>query len=118
MAGLVGDKESVSTMEVLGYGAAAKWVFRDRPAEPARRSADGGPDVREVIRSVKSARASEPDLDPGCRVFGIDQHRRAGTPDRHWLSATGSAYPDGMTLDRRVQSFEEQALLAWVTTPD
>jgi hypothetical protein len=54
----------------------------------------GGPDVREVIRAVKSARASEPRLDPADTVALVETNtgvptRLIDTAIRYW-----SAYPD------------------------
>lgn len=88
-------------------------IFRDGPT--GRRAVlIGGPDVREVIRAVKSARAAEPDLDSDeivalvCTNTGVPG-RLADTAIRYW-----AAYPDEIdSWIEEVESFEEQALLAW-----
>jgi hypothetical protein len=88
-------------------------IFRDGPT--GRRAVlIGGPDVREVIRSVKSARVSEPDLDAGNVVSLVSTNtgvpaRLIDTAIRYW-----AAYPDEIDVwIGEVESFEEQALLAW-----
>jgi hypothetical protein len=93
-------------------------IFRDGPA--GRRAVlVGGPDVREVIRSVKSARASEPDLDAGNVVSLVSTNagvpaRLIDTAIRYW-----AAYPDEIDVwIDEVESFEEQALLAWERRQD
>jgi hypothetical protein len=68
-------------------------VFRDGPT--GRRAVlVGGPDVREVIRAVKSARATEPDFEPSDVVALVEAN--TGVPARlidravrYW-----SSYPD------------------------
>lgn len=47
-------------------------VFRDGPAGRRARLI-GGPDVWEVVRAVRSARAAEPDLDPDDVVGLVEQ---------------------------------------------
>lgn len=68
-------------------------MFRDG-ATGRRAGLVGGPDVREVIRAVKSAREAEPDLD-ATGVFAIVESN-TGVPSRlidvavrYW-----SSYPD------------------------
>ena len=88
-------------------------IFRDGPT--GRRAVlIGGPDVREVIRAVKSARAAEPDLDSDEIVALVSTNtgvpgRLAETAIRYW-----AAFPDEIdSWIEEVESFEEQALLAW-----
>jgi hypothetical protein len=75
-------------------------VFRDGPG--GRRAVlIGGPDVWEVIRSVRSARESEPELSAGEIVALVVEnsglaHRLVETAVRYW-----AAYPD--EIDRQVQ---------------
>jgi hypothetical protein len=93
-------------------------IFRDGPT--GRRAVlIGGPDVREVIRAVKSARASEPDLDAQDIVSLVSANagvpaRLVDTAIRYW-----AAYPDEIDawIDE-AESFEEQALLAWERRQD
>ncbi len=74
----------------------------------------GGPDVREVMRAVKSARASEPELDAAGIVTLVESNtgvpaRLIGTAIRYW-----SAYPaevDAWIGD--VDELENDALTAW-----
>ncbi len=79
----------------------------------------GGPDVREVIRSVKSARASEPDLDADQVVSLVSTNtgvpvRLIDTAIRCW-----AAYPDEIgTWINEAESSEAQALLAWERRQD
>ncbi len=93
-------------------------IFRDGPT--GRRAVlIGGPDVREVIRAVKSARAAEPDLDSDEIVALVSANtgvpgRLADTAIRYW-----AAYPDEIdSWIEEVESFEEQALLAWERRED
>ncbi len=88
-------------------------IFRDGPT--GRRAVlIGGPDVREVIRAVKSARAAEPDLASDEIVALVSTNtgvpgRLADTAIRYW-----AAFPDEIdSWIEEVESFEEQALLAW-----
>jgi len=93
-------------------------IFRDGPA--GRRAVlIGGADVREVIRAVKSARAAEPGLDADQVVALVSTNtgvptRLVDTAIRYW-----AAYPDEIDawIDE-VESFEEQALLAWERRQD
>ena len=88
-------------------------VFRD--GRTGRRAVlIGGPDVREIIRSVRSARASEPDLDADDVVSLVSTNtgvpaRLIDTALRYW-----AAYPDEIDswIDE-VELFEEQALHSW-----
>jgi len=93
-------------------------IFREGPT--GRRAVlIGGPDVREVIRAVKSARAAERDLDANEIVSLVSTN--AGVPTRlvdiaisYW-----TAYPDEIDAwINEVESFEEQALLAWQRRQD
>jgi hypothetical protein len=74
----------------------------------------GGPDVREVMRAVKSARASEPDLDAAGIVTLVESNtgvpaRLIDTAIRYW-----SAYPDEVDAwIGDVDQFENDALTAW-----
>lgn len=74
----------------------------------------GGPDVREVIRAVRSARTSEPDLDADEIVALVSANtgvpgRLIDTAIRYW-----GTYPDEIdSWIAEVESFEEQALQAW-----
>jgi hypothetical protein len=88
-------------------------VFRDGPT--GRRAVlIGSGDVREVIRAVKSARAAEPDLGAEEIVALVSTNtgvsaRLVDTAIRYW-----AAYPDEIdSWITEVESFEEQALLAW-----
>ncbi len=93
-------------------------LFRDGPT--GRRAVlIGGPDVREVVRAVKSARAAEPDADADEVVVVVSTNtgvpgRLVDTAIRYW-----AAYPaeiDSWIED--VESFEEQALQAWERRQD
>jgi len=93
-------------------------IFRDGPT--GRRAVlIGGPDVREVIRAVKSSRAAEPDLDSDEIVALVSTNtgvpdRLADTAIRYW-----AAYPDEIdSWIEEVETFEEQALLAWERRQD
>lgn len=88
-------------------------VYRDGPT--GRRAVlIGGPDVREVIRAVRSARASEPDLRADEIVSLVSANTGAAvrlveTAIRYW-----AAYPDEIDswIDD-VESYEAQQLQAW-----
>lgn len=93
-------------------------LFRDGRA--GRRAVlVGGPDVREVMRAVKSARASEPELDAAGIVTLVESNtgvpaRLIGTAIRYW-----SAYPaevDAWIGD--VDELENDALTAWERQQD
>lgn len=88
-------------------------VFRDGPT--GRRAVlIGGPDVREVIRAVRSARAAEPELDADGIVALVTANtgvpaRLVETAIRYW-----AAFPDDIDAwIRDVEAFEEQQLRAW-----
>lgn len=88
-------------------------IFRDGPT--GRRAVlIGGPDVREVIRTVKSARASEPGINADNVVSLVAANtgvpaRLIDTAIRYW-----AAYPAEIdSWTEEVESLEEQALLAW-----
>jgi hypothetical protein len=88
-------------------------IFRDGPT--GRRAVlIGGPDVREVIRAVRSARGSEPDLGADEIVALVSANtgtpaRLIDTAIRYW-----AAYPEEIdTWIDEVESFEEQQLQAW-----
>jgi hypothetical protein len=93
-------------------------IFRDGPT--GRRAVlIGGPDVREVIRAVRSARVSEPDLSAAEIVSLISANtgvpaRLIDTAIRYW-----AAFPDEIdTWIDEVESFEEQQLQAWERRQD
>jgi hypothetical protein len=93
-------------------------VFRDGPT--GRRAVlIGGPDVREVIRAVRSARASEPALEADGIVALVAANtgvpaRLVETAIRYW-----AAYPDEIDAwIRDVESFEDQQLRAWELRQD
>lgn len=88
-------------------------VFRD--GRSGRRAVlVGGPDVREVIRAVKSARVAEPDLDAAGVVALVETNtgvpaRLVEVAVRYW-----SSYPveiDGWIAD--ADMLEAEALAAW-----
>ncbi len=88
-------------------------VFRDGPT--GRRAVlIGGPDVREVIRAVKSARAAEPSLDPAAIVNLIETNtgvpaRLIDTAIRYW-----AAFPDEIDAwIEDVEGVEAEAYAAW-----
>jgi Fic family protein len=85
----VGDKELREYMEVLGYGAAAKWVY-GQALEPGGWSADGLLTLQEV-RSVHF-QAMTP-------VWDVAPHPQA-TPEEspgNWRRHEIAPFPDGMT---------------------
>lgn len=88
-------------------------VFRD--GVTGRRAVlIGGPDVREVIRSVRSARVGEPHLDADSLVDLIETNsgvsaRLIETAIRYW-----SAFPDEIdSWNADVEQFETEALASW-----
>lgn len=88
-------------------------LFRDGPT--GRRAVlVGGPDVREVIRAVKSVRAAEPGLDAAAVVALVESNtgvsaRLVNTAIRYW-----SAYPDQIDAwIADVEAVEGEALAAW-----
>ncbi len=74
----------------------------------------GGPDVRDVIRAVKSARVAEPDLDATDVVALVEAN--TGVPARlidlavrYW-----SSYPDEIDVwIANANAFEAEAVAAW-----
>ncbi len=93
-------------------------IFRDGPT--GRRAVlIGGPDIREVIRAVKSARESEPKLDADqivalvCTNTGVTV-RLVNTAIRYWAAYSDEI--DGWIDD--VESSEKQASLAWERRQD
>jgi hypothetical protein len=88
-------------------------VFRD--GRTGRRAVlIGGPDVREIIRAVKSARSSEPDLDATAVVALVATN--TGLPERLVDTAIHywSAYPheiDAWIAD--ADQLENDAMTAW-----
>lgn len=84
-------------------------VFRDGPT--GRRAAlVGGPDVREVIRAVKSARAAQPELDASGVAALVESNTDVPTSlidvaVRYW-----SSYPDEIDAwIARTEALEAQA---------
>jgi hypothetical protein len=79
----------------------------------------GGPDVREVIRAVKSARAAEPKLDVAAVVALVETNtgvpaRLIDTAIRYW-----SSYPDEIDAwIADVVVVEAEALSAWERQQD
>jgi hypothetical protein len=93
-------------------------LFRDG-ASGRRAVLVGGPDVREVIRAIRSARANEPQLDQDAIVSLVSSNsgltsRLVNTAVSYWAS-----YPDEIDgWINEVDSYEEQALLAWERRQD
>jgi hypothetical protein len=93
-------------------------VFREG-ATGRRAVLIGGPDVREVIRAVRSARRAEPELDAEAVVALVSTNtgipaRLIEVAIRYW-----AAYPD--EIDDwivEVESFEDQQLQAWERRQD
>jgi hypothetical protein len=88
-------------------------IFRDGPT--GRRAVlIGGPDVREVIRAVRSARGSEPELDADAIVSLVSANtgvpaRLVDIAIRYW-----AAYPDEIdSWIAEVELFEDQQWQAW-----
>jgi hypothetical protein len=88
-------------------------VFRD--GRSGRRAVlVGGPDVREVIRAVKSARRAEPDLNPADVVALVAANtgvpaRLVDVAVRYW-----SSYPDEIDAwIEEADALEAEALAAW-----
>jgi hypothetical protein len=88
-------------------------VFRD--GRTGRRAVlVGGPDVREVIRAVKSARAAEPDLDATAVVALVEANtgvpaRLIDVAMRYW-----SSYPDEIDAwIAEAEALEVEVLAAW-----
>lgn len=88
-------------------------LFRAGPTG-RRAGLAGGPDVWEVIRAVKSARASEPDLDEQELLAMVAEN--TGVPVRTIRVATGywAAYPDEIDAEiAAADTAEESAEQAW-----
>lgn len=74
----------------------------------------GGPEVREVFRAVRSARAAEPGLDPAAVVALVEANtgvaaRLVETAVRYW-----SSYPNEIDAwIRDVGTVEADTLTAW-----
>jgi len=74
----------------------------------------GGPDVREVIRAVKSARAAESDLDAAGIVSLVETNTGAPTRLIHTAIRYWSAYPDEIdSWIADVDELEAGAVSAW-----
>ena len=93
-------------------------LFRD--GRTGRRAVlAGGPDVRDVIRAVKSARAAEPELDAAAIVALVETNtgvptRLVDTAIRYW-----SAYPDEIDAwITDVDALEAGVLAAWERRQD
>lgn len=93
-------------------------VFRDGPT--GRRAVlVSGPDVREVIRAVKSARAAEPDLDATAIVELVTTN--TGVPTRLVDTAISywAAYPDEIdTWIADAEAIEDELMAAWQRQQD
>ena len=91
-------------------------IFRDGPA--GRRAAlVGGPDVWEIIRAVRSARAAEPGLDETGILELVSGN--SGTAQRLIRTAVDywSAYPREVeALVEHADTAETERLLAWERT--
>lgn len=79
-------------------------LFRDGPAG-RRATVVGGPDVWEIIRAVRAARAAEPDLSDGELLAMLEEG--AGVPARMIRTALAywAAYPD--EVDALVEHAEQ-----------
>lgn len=79
----------------------------------------GGPDVRDVIRVVRSARGAEPDLDAAAVVALVEAN--TGVPARLVEAAVRywSSYPDEIDAwIADVETVEADALAAWERAQD
>jgi hypothetical protein len=88
-------------------------IFRTGPTG-RRAGLAWGPDVWEVVRAVKSARAAEPDLDEHGLLALVSEN--TGVPVRQILVATGywAAYPDEIDAEvAAADAAEESAEKAW-----
>lgn len=89
-------------------------IFFREGASGRRAVLVGGPDVREVIRAVKSARATEPKLGPAKIVALVETNtgvpaRLIDTAIRYW-----AAFPDEIDAwIEDVDAVEAEALAAW-----
>jgi hypothetical protein len=87
-----------------------------RPGPTGRRAAlAGGPDVWEVIRDVKSARAAEPELNSNDLLKLVSTNtgtalRLVSTAVRYW-----AAYPEEVDAEiNAAEAAEEAAERAWI----
>ncbi len=88
-------------------------VFRSGPTG-RRAGLAAGPDVWEVMRAVRSARAAEPDLDERELLAMVAEN--TGVPARLIRVATGywAAYPDEIDAEvAAADAAEENAERAW-----
>jgi hypothetical protein len=88
-------------------------VFRTGPAG-RRAGLAWGPDIWEIVRAVRSARAAEPDLGEAELVALVSEN--TGVPVRHILVATGywAAYPDETNAEiAAADAAEDSAEKAW-----
>lgn len=88
-------------------------VFRDGPAG-RRAGLAGGPDVWEIVRAVRSARAAEPTLKEGDLVDLVAAN--AGLSTRQVRLAVGywAAYPDEVdALLAHAEAAEAEHVAAW-----
>ncbi len=87
-------------------------IFRDGPAG-RRACLIGGPDVREIIRSVTSSRAAEPDLSRSDLVKLVEDN--TGVPGRLLSLALAywAAYPEEIdAMVGHAERLEEESLRA------
>ena len=74
----------------------------------------GGPDVREVVRAVRSARSAEPEMDAAAVLVLVESNtgvlsRLIDTAIRYW-----SSYPDEINAwIADVDGLETEAVAAW-----
>ena len=88
-------------------------IFRAGPTG-RRAGLATGPDVWEIVRAVRSARAAEPDLDEQELLALVAEN--TGVPVRLIRVATGywAAYPDEIDAEvAAADAAEENAELAW-----
>lgn len=88
-------------------------IFRPGPAG-RRAGLATGPDVWEIVRAVKSARAAEPDLQENDLLTLVSEN--TGVPVRWIRVAVGywAAYPDEVDAEiAAADAAEENAELAW-----
>ena len=88
-------------------------VFRTGPTG-RRAGLAWGPDIWEIVRAVRSARAAEPDLGETELLALVSEN--TGVPVRHMLVATGywAAYPDEIDAEiAAADAAEENAEKAW-----
>jgi hypothetical protein len=88
-------------------------VFRDGPAGRRARLV-GGPDVWQVIRAVRSARAAEPDLEPKEIVALVGENSGVSAPLIRTAIGYWTAYPDKIDmLISRADREEVEARERW-----